>query len=274
MTHRGATTLRFHYLSDLHLESQDFPFSLPQGDVLIVAGDLCHARVFEADAGDGYAGAQRDRVLRFADQARARFARILLVPGNHEHWDGIFDDTSAILRHHLPGFTVLDDEAVELGGVPVFGTTLWSDFDGRDPEAMRRAGKGCGEFFFVKKREADRGVSRFRPADALAAFDRAVVALSTFLSGNAGRRPVIVTHHAPARAGLNPAFAEGSLAGAYASALDDLIAESGPAIWVHGHTHIRRKYRIGDAELRTNCRGFDGKDLCARSFQPQDHFEL
>lgn len=36
--------MRCHYLSDLHLEAQDFGTALPKGEVLIIAGDLCHAR--------------------------------------------------------------------------------------------------------------------------------------------------------------------------------------------------------------------------------------
>ncbi len=66
----------------------------------------------------------------------------------------------------------------------VFGATLWADFEGRNPDAMKRAGKGCGEFFFVKRRAVDEmGASiltRFRPPDALAAFDRETAALRAF----------------------------------------------------------------------------------------------
>ena len=144
-----GAAVRFHYLSDLHLEAQDFPLPLERGDVLIVAGDLCHARIFEAAPDDGYARVQRERVLRFADRARANYARIILIPGNHDHYEGVIDDTAAIFRRHLPGFLVLDGESANLGGVLIFGATLWSDFEGRNPDAMKRAGKGCGEFFFV-----------------------------------------------------------------------------------------------------------------------------
>ena len=165
--------MRFHYLSDLHLEAQDFPLPLERGDVLIIAGDLCHARIFEAAPDDGYARAQRERVLRFADKARANYARIILIPGNHDHYEGVVDDTAAIFRRHLPGFLVLDGESADLGGVLIFGATLWSDFEGRNPDAMKRAGKGCGEFFFVKRRATDDAggsiLARFRPPDALAA---------------------------------------------------------------------------------------------------------
>jgi hypothetical protein len=64
--------MRCCYMSDLHLETQDYRWPLPAGDVLLIAGDLCHARCLDAPAGDRAALAQRDRVLRFADAVRAR----------------------------------------------------------------------------------------------------------------------------------------------------------------------------------------------------------
>jgi hypothetical protein len=85
---------------------------------------------------------------------------------------------------------------------------------------------------------------------------------------------VVITHHAPSRKGLNPHHAGNGLDGAYASDLDDWIEGLlGAQIWVHGHTHMRRLYRIGATELRTDARGFDG-DLCARGFKGQSSFEI
>jgi hypothetical protein len=43
---------------------------------------------------------------------------------------------------------------------------------------------------------------------------------------------------------------------------------------VHGHTHIRRTYRIGETVLRANCRGFEGKDTSARGFSAEPHFDV
>ncbi len=77
-----------------------------------------------------------------------------------------------------------------------------------------------------------------------------------------------MTHHAPSRAGLNPAFIGNGLDGAYASDLDALVEASGAAAWIHGHTHIRRKYRIGSVNVYSNCRGFADKDPSARNFNP------
>lgn len=45
-------------------------------------------------------------------------------------------------------------------------------------------------------------------------------------------------------------------------------------VWIHGHTHIQKTYRVGDTTLHANCRGFEGKDASARSFTPRTHFDL
>jgi hypothetical protein len=71
--------MRCCYMSDLHLETQDYRWPLPAGDVLIIAGDLCHARCLAAGPDDPPALKQRDRVLRLADAVRARFAHVLLA---------------------------------------------------------------------------------------------------------------------------------------------------------------------------------------------------
>jgi hypothetical protein len=90
-----------------------------------------------------------------------------------------------------------------------------------------------------------------------------------------GKPTVVITHHAPSREGLNPDYRGDGLAGAYASHLDPWIEElDGVPMWIHGHTHIRRRYRIGATELRTDARGLDGRDLCARSFTGQSRFEV
>lgn len=271
--------MRCHYLSDLHLESQGFDARLPKGDVLIIAGDLCHARCLDPAHTDKYSVDQRDRVLRFTDRAAASFAHVLLIAGNHDHYDGVFDETTGLFRRHLPGVTVLDNEAVEIAGVRFFGTTLWSDFEGRSAASLSGTRRRMGEYFFVKMRSRDaeggETLAKFRPEDALQAFDASWQALRRCLAEKCAMPTVVVTHHAPSRQGLNPAFAGNGLDGAYASDLEGAIAGlTNVPFWVHGHTHIRRRYRIGATTVLTNCRGFEGKDVSARSFNPDTFFDV
>ncbi|MEQ1716605.1 MAG: metallophosphoesterase, partial [Hyphomicrobium sp.] len=240
--------MRCHYLSDLHLESQGFDWRLPKGDILIVAGDLCHARCLDPGRPDKYSIDQRTRVMRFIDSALANFAHVLLVAGNHDHYDGVFDETTDLLQRHLPGVTVLDNEHVEIEGVRFFGTTLWSDFEGRSDACMNAVRRRCGEFFFVKKRTLDsegrESLAKFRPQDALQAFDASLMALKQSASSASGKTTVVISHHAPSLQGMNPQFVGNGMDGAYASDLDRTIEsmERVP-VWVHGHTHIMRTYR-------------------------------
>ncbi len=271
--------MRCHYLSDLHLESQAFPGPLPKGDVLIVAGDLCHARCLDPARRDKYSADQRGRVHHFIDEALASFAHVLLIAGNHDHYDGVFEDTASLLRRHLPGVSVLDNESVEFGGARFFGSTLWSDFEGRNAACLDSLRKRMGEYFFVKKRSHDYAgretFARFRPEDALAAFDASWRALQRCLAEGNGKRTVVITHHAPSRKGLNPKSAGNGLDGAYASNLDDAIAGmTSVPVWVHGHTHIARNYQVADTKVCSNALGFAAKGNASPGFSVNASFEI
>ncbi|KAB2848880.1 MAG: hypothetical protein F9K44_09605 [Hyphomicrobiaceae bacterium] len=269
--------MRCHYLSDLHLESEVFESPLQKGDVLIIAGDLCHARCLDRTRTDKYSIGQRDRVDSFIDRARASFPQVLLIAGNHEHYDGVFEDTVGFLRRHLHGVTVLDDEAVEIGGVRFFGSTLWTDFDGRSEIALEGMRRRMGEYFFVRTRQGgdETLLTKFRPENALAAHDRAWLRLLAELQAANGKPMVAISHHAPSLQGLNPQFAGNGRDGAYASDLDERIASlEGIPVWVHGHTHIASKYRIGRTEVRSNARGFASKGQTPRGFNPGAWFEI
>lgn len=270
--------MRCHYLSDLHLEAQNFPHKLPNGDVLIVAGDLCHAVALDPARTDPYCTKQRDRVLRFVEEATKAFAHVILVTGNHEHYGGVFEDTGLQLRKHLGGVSVLDDESIEIGGVRFFGTTLWTDLEGRNEAASELIRRGMGEYFFTKTRRVIDGghpaLTKLLPANTLAAHDRAVAKLRG-LAARPERPTIVVSHHAPSLKGLNPLHSGNGLDGAFASGLDDVIAGmANTPFWVHGHTHIRKKYRVGSTTVLANCRGFDGKDLSARQFRPDCYFDI
>lgn len=270
--------MRFHYLSDLHLEAESFDMPLPKGDALIVAGDLCHARCLDPGRTDIYSIEQRSRVMRFIDAARASFTTIILIAGNHEHYDGVFEETAGLLVRYLPDVIVLDNEAVEIGGIRLFGATLWSDFVNGDAAVMNAVRRRMGEFFFVKTRNADArdatSLVKFQPEHALKAHRAAWSALRRALNASA-KLTIVITHHAPSRLGLNPKFKGNDLDAAYASALDAEIAafETVP-VWIHGHTHVARSYRIGRTTLRSNARGFASKGQGAAGFSSRAFFDF
>ena len=269
--------MRCHYVSDLHLEAQPFDLTLPKADVLIIAGDLCHARCLDPERRDRYSVEQRDRVLRFVDQAVAKFQHVLLVAGNHEHYDGVFEDTARLLRRYLSDVTVLDDKTVTLDGVRFFGTTLWTDFSAQTDAELTAIRKGMGEYFFVKTRHGDPGMPlvKLRPADTHQAHEQAWQRLREALAAEPDRPTVVVTHHPPSRQGLNPRFSGNGLDAAYASDLDDQISQFENIVtWVHGHTHVARTYSIGRMIVRSNALGFAAKGQAAPGFSVSAFFDL
>lgn len=268
--------MRCHYLSDLHLEAQSFDTPLPTGDVLILAGDLCHAGCLDPAKADPYSVKQRERVQRALEAMRRNFERVLLVPGNHEFHDGIFEDTTALLRQQMPGVTVLDNETVEIEGVRFFGATLWTEFRDGSASTLDTVRRRLGDYFFIRKRPAagERRGPKFQPEDALAAHHIARAALLAAVS--ASPKPlVVISHHAPSRLGLNPHVGTRDLDIAYASDLDETIAsfERVP-VWVHGHTHVSRSYRIGRTDVRSNALGFAAKGHGAAGFSVKASFEV
>jgi predicted phosphodiesterase len=271
--------MRCHYLSDLHLEAQAYLHALPEGDVLILAGDICNAVCLLPDFDGPSAQRQRDRVLALHDAVCARFPHVLMVAGNHEHYGGRLDLTVGLLRRHLPGFTVLDDEAVVIGGVRFWGGTLWSDLDGGDPLARRTIERQVADYRAIAVLRPDETgepvAERLRPCDTLAAHGRAVDALGASLAVPHAGPTVVITHYAPSHGGRNPYHVGNGLDGAFASDLDGLIAAlTHVPVWVHGHTHIARTYRVGATTLRVNCHGFPGRDIAARRFDPGARFDV
>jgi hypothetical protein len=269
--------MRCHYLSDLHLEAQPFGMALPGGDVLILAGDLCHARCLDPASTDRYSIEQRDRTMRVIDEAVGKFARVLVIAGNHEHYDGVYEDTVGLMRRHLPGVTVLDNEAAEIDGIRFWGATLWTDLGHQGDAEVTAIRKGMGEYFFVKTRgsDPDQPLGKLRPADTDRAHKTAWTQLREALTAEPQRQTVVITHHAPSRLGLNPRFVGSPLDPAYASSLDgDIAAFGNVPVWVHGHTHIAKSYRIANTVVRSNALGFAAKDGPAPGFSVKAHFEL
>ena len=66
---------------------------------------------------------------------------------------------------------------------------------------------------------------------------------------------VVVTHHAPHPLSIAPRFASDWATSGFASALPDSFFEI-PVLWIHGHTHSRFDYQVGNCQVVCNPRGY------------------
>ena len=95
--------LNVRVFSDLHLEfdNEDEDFDPGTGDVLVLAGDVCVARDYN------------DRIHKFFQKCVDGYNQVFYVMGNHEAYNGVFEDTLYLLQDKLPeGITMLNNKSV------------------------------------------------------------------------------------------------------------------------------------------------------------------
>jgi predicted phosphodiesterase len=240
--------VRLHVLSDLHLERAPFAPPTIDADVVVLAGDL-HPGV------RGVAWAAE----RWPDRP------VVLVPGNHEFYGHAYPTLVRELEARAAAggapVHVLSDRAVTIGRTRFLGATLWTDFALRGEPAVGMAVAREQMSDFRRIRAAPRD-GPARPADTVAWHRRSVGWLREALLASHDGPTVVVTHHAPSGRSVNPLYTDPAAA-AYASHLDALVAASGAALWVHGHTHHCVDYAIGATRVLSNQRGYPGEPVGA-----------
>lgn len=252
--------MELRVMSDLHLEiagrgqgKKDEPFVLDCIDadrdrVLVLAGDT--------DV-DRHAAA-------FAARQAPSFRAVIQVLGNHEYYKGGSPQRlPAKLREHLAAagvdnVHVLENTTVDVGGVRFIGATLWTNFNGADPEALRVARHTMNDFQRIRcGTEAAPYVHRFLPQVALRLHraSRAFIEQAVADARAEAMVPVVVTHHAP----YPPEGPNGPpLSFSYGSDLGALINRVRPALWIHGHTHECVDTTLHGCRVVANGRGYAG----------------
>ena len=229
-------TLRLRILSDLHLEAAGFDAPPAEADVVILAGDI-------ANGGDGVAWGQ----LAFDGP-------VLYVPGNHEYYDREFDDARDEMRAAAHGTHValLERDERIIGGVRFIGCTLWTDFELEGAAGRERALRHKG--YLVDYTAIRWGDRMLQPEDTIA-MNRAEAAwLAAKLETRFDGTTVVITHHAPHRGSIAPAFASHPLNPAFVSDLGALMGRA--ALWIHGHTHTAFDYDVRGTRVVCNPRGY------------------
>lgn len=236
--------MRIAYYSDLHTEFA--PFDVPEldADVVVLAGDI---------------GVKRGG-WRFALQLRARVP-VVYVAGNHEYYGTAvpyFTEKLRAMSAEHPAVRFLENDEVVIGGVRFLGCTLWTDFmvhgAHRHSLAMGAAKIAMVDYKRIRRSPA---FSRLDPRDTVALHRESMTWLRARLEQPTDAvATVIVTHHAPSLRSIAPRYIDDELAPAYASDLEDVVAGSGAALWIHGHTHTCVDYRLGETRVVSNQRGY------------------
>lgn len=237
--------MRLWVFSDLHMNfaSMDTPIAVPDADVCVVAGDVWVKGP--------------DRSIKWLIEHVSPYMPVVFVSGNHEYYHTSLEGGLAAGRA-AAGSNVhfLENDAVEINGMHFAGCTLWTDFElmGHRPFAMYHAELVMSDYQEV--RLTSRSGRRIRASNTVRMHQESRAFIEGFLERHGRDRTVMVTHHAPSRRAIAHHYATDLTSAAFASDLDALIIEKGPALWIHGHVHEPHSYVLGQTRILCNPRGY------------------
>ena len=257
--------MRIHQMSDLHLEFNN-KFRAANhcdADILMLNGDICVADFFtKSDASPKkYLG---NIALDFFEKAANAYSYVVYVPGNHEHYHGVFTETVSILKQalaHLPNVYILNNDFVEIMGYKIIGATLWTDCDNGNPLVLNYLQGYLNDFKIVKYSKVP--YKKFWPIDSVLEHKASVsyIAQECENSDNV----IVMSHHAPSELSIHssykdPMYYYGNRG--YFSDLDQFIMDR-PQIklWTHGHMHNNFDYTIGSTRVVCNPMGYHTENI-------------
>lgn len=248
----GIQKMKVRIVSDIHTEFylELLPMNPEDRDtVLILAGDI------------GVIGL-RDSLWEFLDDCAKRFNTILFVCGNHEFYNLItIDDGIATLKQFAKAYNnliILENDTRVIDDIMFIGATLWTSLK-HDPMYMFHIKTRMSDF----KRIMTNAKDFILPEDLVARHDVSVPFIFNAVEEAKKNHliPFVITHHAPSYKSIDAKYRTGKymddvVNSAFYSDLDQLIIDTGPEYWVHGHTHSSCRYTIEQTKVFCNPKGY------------------
>lgn len=270
--------MRVDVCSDLHLEFGDL--TLPGGDILILAGDVCEARNLKKSAyhPDAVHFSFEDprrktgRFYRFFEEECAKYRKTIYVMGNHCHYGGRFDRTYSQIQDNLPSHVqLMEKETAEIDGVLFVAATLWTDCNRGDGLTMFHLKSSMNDYRVITMKNGSI-YHKLTPEHTAETHMRTKEYIVQVLRDNQQRETplpvVVVTHHAPSRLSIKPEYEHDTLMnGGYSSDLSEIMLDHPEIrVWCHGHTHDEFRYQIGETTVLCNPRGYAGYESRANKW--------
>lgn len=231
--------MRLHVLSDLHLEFGAFQYSNQMADCVILAGDV-HTK---------------KNGIKWIKENITEIP-VIYIMGNHEFYGEKFPRLIDKIKKEAEDTNVhvLENEHTEIDEYLFFGCTLWTnmnlygDFQSGSIESQQ-----MNDYKRIRK---SAGYKKLQPRDTRIHHSESVLEMEKFFASHSNDRTVVVTHHAPSILSLPENRRDQIISCAYASNLDSFVQEHAPLIWIHGHIHHSKDYRIGNTRILSNPRAY------------------
>lgn len=228
--------MRINYFSDIHLEFGPSEKPVTNADIIIAAGDI----------------GVYDQAIEWLISLKKP---VIYIAGNHEFYDHEYQDTLRMLRDRCANTNIhfLENKTFKFAGVRFLGCSLWTDLFIEGEQVAATLNRGLNDF--RKIRFAD---GMFNPEQFTKLHNKSKAWLDKALSRPFKGKTVVITHHTPTHWSWNESpNAVKKLA--YCNDLKTIFHQHEISAWFHGHTHSIADYRIEDARILSNTRGYLGR---------------
>lgn len=167
--------------------------------------------------------------------------QMFAINGNHDYYGGHFTDA------------LLCFKTQEVNGIKIAGATLWTDLSKNIDWVMYVNGlidcryiKGVTQQLMMETHEAHKHFLFNSEAD------------------------IIVSHHTPSLQSVHQRYSGSPFNSSFSNNLDEqiLAMKKPPKLWIHGHTHDRFDYMIGETRVICHPRGYRGEHSDYYEYEP------
>lgn len=236
--------MKIRVMSDLHLEGYPFIYDYCGEDALLLAGDI-HTR---------------NRLHLFLIDI-PKHVQIFYVAGNHCYYHGVFEEVNVYLKslENDFNFRFLNNEAAKVFGVPIYGGTMFSDWELDGPGqawfAKHQAKDMINDFDCIKKLGEHYEEADWTTTDHENQFALYVAGLNAFLKNTEGAPfRIVMSHFMPLKECSHPRFRGSTLNPYFAANMNAYMGWDG--IWVAGHGHDPVDIQNGGTRVIMNPRGY------------------
>jgi len=237
--------MTIQYASDLHLEfteNSEFLTAnpiLPVGDILVLCGDI--------DCLDKSGNSKHP----FWDWASKMYLHVLVVPGNHEFYNGfdikqIIDKGITSIRKNI---YLCYNHTITIENIDFIMTTLWSEINEVNSFTIERFINDYKHIIIEGK------VLTTKKSNSL--HNDCIKYLENEFDNKKSKKRIVVTHHAPTKRCIPLKYSGSNFNDAFYTNLDKLIESSKADYWIYGHSHFNcNQIEIGQTKLITNQLGY------------------
>ena len=219
--------------------SDKFATLILAGDILVATGADSSIMTYEAEW----------------EYITSRFKYVIYINGNHDHYGGTFFrniERQKKASEKYSNLFFLEKDRIILDGQGFIGTTLWTNIP---PQYYMPIQRGMSDYSCIKQDKL--GDDYYICVEDT---NKAFAENKKYLEEHIQQDDIVITHHSPSFKSVHKKYVGDYFNYGYHNDLDNIVLDTKPKLWVHGHTHETMDYMIGDTRVICNPRGYESYD--------------